>query len=91
MSQVTMGGLGDEFWTDYGAWLWTYSRTNWCVNWKAKIEPRVRLKTPHLAGRLQNVKWVPIQKTRDPLPDQPYFTDGGFTYLDNAPYSVRSQ
>lgn len=91
MSQIQMARLGDEFWTDNGAWLWTFSRTNWCVNWKAKIEPRLRLKTPHLAGRLQNVKWVPIQKTRDTLPDDPYFTDGGFRYLSNAPYTIRSQ
>lgn len=79
----------NEFWTDGGRFLWTVNRTRWCVNWAAKIEPRLRLLTPHLAGRLQNVQWTPLQAFREPFPTQGYFVDGGITYADNSPYSLR--
>lgn len=78
------GNIMDQFWTDNGMFLFTYNRTNWCVSWKAKLEPRLRLKTPHLAGRLENVIYNPIQHVREPLPDQHYFVDGGKTYRDNS-------
>lgn len=42
--------------------------------------------TPHLAGKLENVVWTPLQMFREPLPDQGYFIDGGITYGDNALY-----
>lgn len=72
------GRLGDQFWTsDGGKFLWTTQKTRWCVEWLAKIEPRLRLLTPHLAGRLQNVMYSPLQHFREPAPDQPYFVDGG--------------
>lgn len=91
MQAIADGHLTNEYWTDGGRYLWTFSRTNWCVNWKAKIEPRLRLDTPHLAGRLQNVVWQPLQMLREPLNDQHYFVDGGNTYRSNAPYTLPYQ
>jgi len=88
MQGVVDGRLTNEFWTDGGRFLWTVSRTKWCVNWSAKIEPRLRLLTPHLAGRLENVKFTPLQAFREPFPSQSYFTDGGITSGDNAPYDL---
>lgn len=79
MRAVADGRLGNEFWTDGGRWLWTFSRTRFCASWTAKIQPRLRLLTPHLAGRLQNIRWTPLQSFREPYPDQPYFVDGGIT------------
>lgn len=67
-----------NFWTsDGGKFIWTNHQTLWCVEWYAKIEPRMRLLTPHLAGRLQNVLYSPLQHFRDPDPSSPYFVDGG--------------
>lgn len=88
MQGIADGRLTNDFWTDGGRFLWTVSRTRWCVNWTAKIQPRLRLLTPHLAGRLQNVTWSPLQAFREPHPDQGYFVDGGITVGDNKPYSL---
>ena len=69
-----------DFWTDGGRWLWHKKPPlNWCTQWVAKIEPRVILLTPQLAGRLQNVRYAPLQHTRSPFPNDPYFLDGGET------------
>lgn len=67
-----------DFWTDGGRFFWHKKPPlNWCVQWLAKTEPRVILHTPHLAGRLQNVVYCPLQHTRDAMPDDPYFINGG--------------
>lgn len=78
MQGVAQGQLGDFFWTDGGMYLWHKKPPlNWCVQWISKIEPRVILRTPQLAGRLTNVVYCPLQHTREPFPDDPYFVDGG--------------
>lgn len=85
MQAVADGNLQSDFWTDGGRFLWHKKPPiNWCVQWLAKIEPRIILRTPHLAGRLQNVQYCPLQHTRDPFNDDPYFVNGGVT-------SARSQ
>lgn len=80
MIAVQDGRLGDDFWTDGGRFLWHKKPPlNWCTQWVAKIEPRIILLTPQLAGRVQNVRYQPLQHTRSPFPDDPYFVDGGET------------
>jgi len=54
-------------------------QTNQCVVWQTKIEPRLVLRTPWLAGRIQNVCYCPLQHIRQPFPNDPYFLDGGKT------------
>lgn len=74
------GQVDTFFWSDGGRFLWhAKPPTNWCIQSIAKIEPRIILRTPHLAGRLTNVQYCPLQHVREPLPDQPYFVDGGVT------------
>lgn len=69
-----------DFWTDGGIYLWHKKPPlNWCVQWTAKTEPRVLLLTPHLAGRVTNVQYCPLQHPRDSIKDDPYFIDGGVT------------
>lgn len=78
MQAAADGNLQDYFWTDGGMYLWHKKPpVNWCVQWQAKIEPRIILRVPQLAGRLQNIQYCPIQHTRDPFNDQDYFVDGG--------------
>ncbi len=80
MTAVADGRLGDDFWTDGGRFAWHKKPPlNWCNQWVSKIEPRVILLVPQLAGRLQNVRYAPLQHTRDPFPADPYFVDGGET------------
>ncbi len=62
-----------------GPWIITHSEKNTCVFWQAVIEPRLVLRTPWLAGRLQNVEFCPTQFTRSPFPADPYAIDGGLT------------
>lgn len=90
MQGIRDGRLGNEFWTDSGRFLWTHRRTDWCVSWKAKIEPRLRLLTPQLAGKLENIVWAPLQMFRSPFPDDGYFSDGGITVGDHALYDLTS-
>jgi hypothetical protein len=85
MQAINDGRASPRFWTDGGKYLWTEAEYNWCISWQAKIEPRVILQTPHLAGRLNNVVYCPLQHSRNPLPGDPYFVDGGVTTGRPAP------
>jgi hypothetical protein len=78
------------FWTGAGVFLWGVKPpANWCIEAISKVEPRLILRTPQLAGRLQNVTYCPLQHTDDVLPSQPYWTDGGVAtgYPGPSPYS----
>ncbi len=78
--QIDLAKMGEIYQvTDNGKFLWTKSWVEGCFLMKAVIRPRVLLLTPHLAGRLQNVKYSPLQHTRSPFPDDGYFVNGGVT------------
>ncbi len=62
-----------------GAWITVPTQSRWCLQWQTKIEPRLVLRTPWLAARLDNVVASPLQRTRSPFPDDPYYVDGGET------------
>ncbi len=67
----------NDFWTDDGVFSWTLEEQKWCYDLTAKTEQRVVLRTPQLAGRIDNVMYEPVQHLRSPYPDSPYFADGG--------------
>lgn len=76
----------EQFWpSDGGRYMWTIQQKTWCFKIQGKIEPRVILRTPHLAGRLQNVKYTPLQHLRSPFPESPYFKKGGEEHFNTAP------
>jgi len=62
-----------------GAFLTWPRQNNQCISWQSKVEPRLVLRTPWLAGRLQNVVYCPTQHNRDSFPDEPYWVNGGRT------------
>jgi hypothetical protein len=73
-----MEGLPVWFWSDDGVFLWTMGAPkNWCLDVSSQFQPRLIMRTPQLAGRLQNVTYIPLQHTDDPLPSQPYHVNGG--------------
>lgn len=77
---INDGNLGEQAWTsDAGRFLWTNSHTSHCFAWESVIKPRLILRAPHLAGRLQNVVYSPLQHFRNPHPDDAYFVNGGNT------------
>ena len=83
-------GLEDFFWTDAGVYTWAIEQIKWCYKLSLKTEQRVILRTPQLAGRIDNVKYSPLQHLREPYPDSPYNYDGGVSLRDNLSsyYSV---
>ena len=60
-----------------GRFSWSLVVDGPCFKIQAEIEPRVILRTPQLAARIQNVKYVPLQHTREPGFDDPYRFKGG--------------
>ena len=70
-------GANSFFWSDAGVYSWAYEEVKWCYKLAAKTEQRVILRTPHLAGRIDLVRYTPLQHLRDFDPDSPYHRDGG--------------
>lgn len=60
-----------------GAFITWPKQINQCIQWQSKIEPRLVLRTPWLAARLQDVVYCPVQHEREPFPTDPYFVNGG--------------
>jgi hypothetical protein len=68
------------FATDAGRFLWHKKPpTNFCVQALVKGEPRLVLRTPHIAARLTNVAYTPLEHERDWNPTGYYFVNGGRT------------
>lgn len=67
----------ERFWTDDGVFSWALEDNKWCVKLSAKTEQRIVLRTPQLAGRIDNVMYSPLQHIREADPDSAYFVNGG--------------
>lgn len=77
-SNETRRLMGQEtFWTDGGQFSWAIDTNKWCYNLTAKTEPRLVVKTPQLAARLDNVRYAPLQRFRTSDPTSPYVLNGG--------------
>lgn len=71
-------GIGKlQFWTENGRFLWVIRPNGMCFDLQAKVEARVVLRAPHLAGKLQHVRYSPMSHLRSPYPDSPYNFNGG--------------
>ena len=78
---------GMETWyTDGGRFLWSYDGQYTCFNLKMETDPRVVLRTPHLAFKIQNVKY---RRSYAPLrsddPASSYWKDGGVSIRNISP------
>jgi len=77
----------NPYWiSDGGRYLWTLEKLTWCFFLMGKIEPRIILRTPQLAGRIQNVRYSPLQHLRSPFQDSGYFKKGGNESYDAPTY-----
>lgn len=89
-----IGAMGNgrnavPFWTDNGRFLWVYRDNSFCFDLQAKVEPRVVLRTPHLAGKLDYMKYSPLTHLRDSDPSSSYWKDGGVSFRSgNTSYAV---
>ena len=71
------------FWyTDNGKFYWNYDGDKWCFILNLLTEQRIILRTPHLAGRIDYVKYEPLQHERDSDPSGAYHMDGGTSLRD---------
>ena len=69
-----------DYWTDGGRYMWHHKPPNsWCEQWLSKSELRIILLTPHLAGRVTDIQYCPLQHTNDSIIGDDYFIDGGVT------------
>ena len=68
----------ESFWTDDGVYGWAITdEKGWCYQLHLRSEQRIILRTPQLAGKIQNVMYSPLQHIRTPYPGDTYFLDGG--------------
>jgi hypothetical protein len=78
LSALGAGARNTPFWVHSGGrFIWVYKTNGLCFNLQAKTEPRIVLRTPHLAGKIQAVKYTPLTHLRDAQPTSPYWVDGG--------------
>lgn len=66
-----------RFWTDDGVFSWAFDDNKWCIALSAKTEQRIVLRTPQLAGRVDNILYSPLQHLREFDADNPYYANGG--------------
>lgn len=76
--EIRLAKSQDRYWTDgTGKFLWTVEYLKFCYTLSAEVRPRIVLKVPQLAGRLNNVVYTPEQHFRSPFQDDYYFHKGG--------------
>lgn len=85
-------GMETWFWTDNGVYTWALEVVKWCYKLSLKTEQRVVLRAPHLAGRIDHVRYTPLQHLREPDPSSPYWADGGVSIRGGlgTPYAAWS-
>ena len=68
----------ERFWSDGGRFLWGYEDNGaWCYKLKMRTEPRIVLRTPQLAFRIDNLVIEPTHILRGFDPAQDDFVGGG--------------
>lgn len=92
LSALGPGARNTPFWVHPGGrFLWVYKPNGLCFNLQVKAEPRAVLRTPHLAGKIQNILYSPMTHLRDAQPDSPYHVNGGVSLRSmNTSYHVWS-
>jgi hypothetical protein len=58
-----------DFWTDDGVFSWALEQVKWCFKICAQTEWRVLLRTPHFAGKIENINFKPYKRTRPAHPE----------------------
>lgn len=87
-SNVALLDNRQDFWTDDGIFLWAIENQKYCYKISLKTEQRVILRTPQLAGKIQNVKYIPLQHLRSSDAQSEYFLDGGVSLRNAGTFSA---
>lgn len=67
------------FTTDNGLYRWYVNFKNGCIKLNWETSPKLKVRTPMLGWRIDNVVAEPLQMLRSWDPDSSYFADGGVT------------
>lgn len=79
-AQGALRQLGSDsftFTSDGGMFRWYINFKNGCITTNYEFSPRLKMKTPMVAWRINNVVTEPLIASRSPYPDDPYFLNGG--------------
>lgn len=71
--------ITSTFTSDGGIFRWYINHKNGCVDMTVDFSPRLIMRTPQIAGRIDNVAYQPRVHVRDAYPDSDYFANGGRT------------
>lgn len=86
LSEMNNMGRINTIWTDGGRYLTTrLAQVAFCEQFQTKIEPRIILRTPQLAGRLMNVAYSLVEHYRDPAVSSLYYLNGGVSTSRSQP------
>lgn len=79
IAQNALNDANAQVWiTDGGRFFVDRTYTNRCYHTNVMTKPRLILRTPQLAGRIQDVRYNPLQHFREPIDqNSPYFYKGG--------------
>lgn len=72
--------------TDGGMFNWTADFARGCLKLNYEFDPRLRMRTPQIAWRIDNVAAQPLMHFDSWNPSSSYFTNGGVTTGDNPKY-----
>lgn len=74
------------YFTDNGRFQWFANFRNGCYRLNFVSRPRIILRAPYLAARLQNVSYEPQRHVDSWNPESDYFVSGGRTNTDQSQY-----
>lgn len=72
--------------TDGGMFRWFADFARGCLKLNAVFTPRLRMRTPQIAWRINNVAYQPLQHFTSWDPNSAYFVNGGVTTGDSKKY-----
>ena len=65
------------FWTDGARFIWTIDQNKMCIKLQTRTEPRIVLRTPQLAARIDDLLVTPTFLERTPHSDEDGYVGGG--------------
>ena len=74
---IQLGANGLTWTTDGGLFRWTSEFAKGCLKLNATMTPRLRMRTPQIAWRIDGVGYQPLQHFSSWSPDSSYFVNGG--------------
>jgi hypothetical protein len=77
---------GARWTTDGGLFKWTSDFSKGCLKLNATFSPRLRMRTPQIAWRIDHVAYQPMQHFSSWDPNSAYFVAGGVTQGEQQKY-----